>query len=339
MQKKVITIIIGIVVVLVVAGIVWWRWTSMSTPKYTGPVETIRLAVSRSGPDLSALIWIAEEQGYFKNEGLDVQISQEDSGVIAQRKVASGDLDIATDSDFGFVGDIFTINNLRILASIDQAKVIDVVARRDSEINVPTDLKGKRIGVPYGLAQEFFFNGFLISNNILSSQVNAINTPVIDLQKAIMSREVDAIAVSDPAAYNTKVALAKNGVSWSAQPSQPFSWLIISSDQFLKNHPEAAMRFIKSLLSAENFLKANSEKGKQMIKDKLAEDQEYFDQNWPKHRFVVALDQSLLITMESEARWIIANKSTNQTVVPNYLNYIYFDALTKIKPEAVTIIH
>jgi hypothetical protein len=47
----------------------------------------------------------------------------------------------------------------------------------------------------------------------------------------------------------------------------------------------------------------------------------------------------LLITLEDEARWAIKNNLTSATEVPNYLDYIYFDALDEVKPEAVGIIH
>ena len=339
MNKKLIVFIV-VVFVAVVIGIVWWKGMSTSqSPKYTGPVEKIRLITSTSGPDLSSLIWIADAKGYFKDEGLDIATTEEATGVIAQEKVSSGAADIATDSDFGFVGDSFTLGNLRILASIDQPKVVDVVARRDSGINVPSDLKGKKIGVTSGIAPEFFFNDFLTSNNLSTSQVNIINIPITGLKDAITSGKVDAVAAIDPTSYDIKSALGGNGISWSAQPVQTFSWFIISSDQFLKAHSEAATRFLKSLVLAESFLKTNPEEGKQIVKNRLAEDQNYFNQNWPKHTFAVTLDQSSLITMEDEARWIIANKSTKKTVIPNYLDFIYFDALAKVKPEAVTIIH
>lgn len=300
MYKKIIILIAAILIIAV--GLVVWQRQFMPAPNYTGPVETIRLATAKTGPELSNLIWIADKQGYFKDEGLNVEITQETNGVAAQEKVAAGNADIATDSDFGFVSDSFTLDNLRILASIDQAQVVDIVARKDSGINIPSDLIGKKVGLAPKVAAEFFFGQYLTANNILPSQVNIINTPIADQQQAIVNGNLDAVVTNDPYVYNIKTALGKNGIDWPAQGGQNFYWLIISSSQFLKTHPEAAARFLKSLVSAENFLKANPEQGKQIVKNKLGEDQNYFDQNWPKHMFGVTLDQSLLITVENEAR-------------------------------------
>ena len=189
------------------------------------------------------------------------------------------------------------------------------------------------------LAPEFFFSEFLISKNLLQSQLSIIDTPVTDQQKAIVSGKVDAVAAIDPTAYNIKIALGEKGIDWPAQETQDVSWLVISTDQYLKMHSEAAQRFLKSLLLAENFVKGNPEKSKEIMENRFAFSQNFIKQNWPKHKFNVILSQFLITILENEARWTIQNKLTINTKIPNYLNFIYFDALTKIKPEAVTIIH
>jgi len=44
------------------------------------------------------------------------------------------------------------------------------------------------------------------------------------------------------------------------------------------------------------------------------------------------------LSVEREANWAIKDDLVNATKVPNYLNFIYFDALEKVKPEAVTVV-
>jgi NitT/TauT family transport system substrate-binding protein len=145
--------------------------------------------------------------------------------------------------------------------------------------------------------------------------------------------------INDPTVYDVKTALGTNSIDMPAQEGQDFSWLVISSAQFLQNHPEAAKRFLTSLVMAENFAKSDPVKSKQIMENKFSLDPKYFDQNWPKHNFAVTLDQSLIIILENESRWEIGNMDINQTMIPNYLNFFYFDALTSVKPDAVTIVH
>ncbi|MEE9594876.1 MAG: hypothetical protein V3V92_05695, partial [Candidatus Hydrothermarchaeales archaeon] len=61
--------------------------------------------------------------------------------------------------------------------------------------------------------------------------------------------------------------------------------------------------------------------------------------SWPKQEYAVKLPQAMLILFEDQARWRIKNNLTDKTRVPNYLDYIYLDALEEVKPGAVTIIH
>jgi NitT/TauT family transport system substrate-binding protein len=60
-------------------------------------------------------------------------------------------------------------------------------------------------------------------------------------------------------------------------------------------------------------------------------------EKWFSHQFSLSLDQSLVSTIEDEARWIINNNLTNQTVVPDFLKYMYVNGLNSVKPDSVNI--
>jgi hypothetical protein len=59
---------------------------------------------------------------------------------------------------------------------------------------------------------------------------------------------------------------------------------------------------------------------------------------WSQNQFGLSLDQSLVVAMEDEARWMIKNNLTAEKDVPFFNDYIYEGALKAIKPEAVNII-
>ena len=58
---------------------------------------------------------------------------------------------------------------------------------------------------------------------------------------------------------------------------------------------------------------------------------------WSRNDFSLSLDQSLVVAMENEARWMIKNRLTFETEVPDFLNYIYVEGLNSIKPGSVDI--
>jgi NitT/TauT family transport system substrate-binding protein len=58
----------------------------------------------------------------------------------------------------------------------------------------------------------------------------------------------------------------------------------------------------------------------------------------PDHQFALSLDQSLVLAMEDEGRWMINNNLTNAEKLPDFRNYIYPEGLMQVKPDAVNVI-
>ncbi len=54
--------------------------------------------------------------------------------------------------------------------------------------------------------------------------------------------------------------------------------------------------------------------------------------------FSVGLSQALILAMEDEARWRIDISLTDKNEVPNYLDFLYLEALEAVNPESVTVI-
>jgi len=115
--------------------------------------------------------------------------------------------------------------------------------------------------------------------------------------------------------------------------------MLLAKEDWIENNPAAAERFMKSLLEAEDYIKDNPEESREFVKDRFDYESDYIEYSWPKQEFAVVLEQAMLITMRDQSRWAIKNNLTDATEVPNYLDYIYIDALEEVKPEAVGIIH
>jgi NitT/TauT family transport system substrate-binding protein len=56
------------------------------------------------------------------------------------------------------------------------------------------------------------------------------------------------------------------------------------------------------------------------------------------YRFKISLEQSFLKTLVNQSKWAIKNGLTDKTKVPNFLEFVYLDALVSVKPDGVTII-
>ncbi len=133
-----------------------------------------------------------------------------------------------------------------------------------------------------------------------------------------------------------KIALGENAISWPG--GQDFYFVLLTKEDWIENNPAAAERLMKSLLEAEDYIKDNSEEAKEFVKDRFDYESDYMDYSWPKQEFTVVLEQAMLVAMEDQARWRIENGLTDETDVPNFLEFLYLNALEVTAPEAVTVI-
>jgi NitT/TauT family transport system substrate-binding protein len=331
MKKTIFTLVA--VVMVVVAGT---AAGCVKEQKYTGPVEEITLAAYAG--DTGALVYIAQEQGYFADNGLDVTIKDYEAGKLAADALLADEADICTSADFVLVSYSFEHDDLRVLGTVALAETVELVTRKDTGINQPSDLKGRKVGITKKSIGEFFLGTFLIRHGLSVQDVEIADLNPSEIVDAIVNGDIDAGFTWEPNIFEVKSRLGADVISWPGQSGQDFYFVLITKEDWIENNPAAAERFIKSLLEAEDYIKDNSEEAKEFVKDRFDYESDYINYSWPKQEFAVILEQAMLITFEDQARWKIDNNLTEATEVPNYLDYIYLDALEEVKPEAVGII-
>lgn len=289
--------------------------------------------------DSGALVYIAENQGYFKDSGLDVTIKDYEAGKFATDALLAGQADISTATEFVFVSNSFNNSDLRVMGTIATSRTNELIARKDHGINAPEDLKGKKIGITKKSIGEFDLGRFLTFNGLSMDVVEIVDMKPSALVEAITQGHIDATLTWDPNIYNIKKRLGENAMSWPAQSGQDFYFILITKKGWIENYPSATKRFLKALLQAEHFVKNNVTQVKEFIIQKFNYQLDYIEYIYTKHHFVVKLPQALLLAMDDQARWSIANILANKTEIPNYFNCLYLDGLKTLKPEAVTVIH
>ncbi|MEX2052761.1 MAG: NrtA/SsuA/CpmA family ABC transporter substrate-binding protein [Candidatus Paceibacterota bacterium] len=306
---------------------------NLSTP---GPVKKITIAASSA--DVSALVFIAEKNGFFVDNGLDVKIEEYEAGIFAVDAVTANTADFATVTDFAFVRRLFGGNDLRVVGSIAEANTHKLVARKDSGISTPADLKGKRIGITSRTTGEYFLGIFLARQNLSVEDVTIVDLPPSGLVESILAGDIDATLTWDPNAFLASTGLGDNAIVWPGQKDQTLFFLLIGQESRLKSEPEVVERLLSSLLKAEEYVANNPEQAKKFTQEKFGYESPYLESLWPNISLRVTLPQELLIALEERARWVVRNELVEDGRILNYLNYIYLDGLDKIKPEAVTII-
>lgn len=324
-----------VIILVVVAGFsVWQFFGQKQLPQVTAPLDSVRLSAYLG--EFSGLIWVAENKGYFKDNGLDVKITERQSGVDALNDIFAGNADISTQAEFVAVSQSFKRNDFKILASIDSISAIYMVGLKDHNINQIRDLKGKKIGVTQNSQAQFFLGKFLVDNNLKLSDVQIVYLKPADMVAGMEAGSIDAAVTWQPLVSQIEDKPGISAIKWLAQSNRQFSFLLTASNDLVKNKPQVVERFLKALVQAENVSDAEKEK---IIKTRLKYQDAYMQKIWPNNVYLVTLNQGLLTLMKDEAQWMMENKITDSKAMPNFLDYVYFNGLETADPGAVTIVH
>lgn len=306
-------------------------------PATAGP--PMKLVIGNVKGENRAILYMAEHLGSFQRQGLDVDLRTYAAGIDAMADLRAGHLDISSSSDFVFASNLDQEPDLRILASIARANSTYVVGRKDRGIQVPGDLKGKRIGLVKGSVADYFLGKYLYSLHLTWKDVKPVWLAGKDQESQFAAGGLDAAISWDPISRRMKAALGANGVAWPAQLNNPWHVVLVAKTPFIQGHREALVRFLRALMEAETYIQAHPEETRAFMAAHLGMTEAYLAEVWEDNRFLVALDRSLLLTLEEESRWTIQQMPGRKQKLPNFLDYIHLDAMDRANPEAVTIIH
>ncbi len=326
---------LGIIAAILLMIIGAWYLTS-SLPTGSGTPDSI--VIGTTPFEVSGLIFIAEDQGYFEVNGISPTIKIYDAGINAMDALYRGDVDVATAADFVFARHTLGGKPIRGIATIGKSEFHYIIANKDKGIRNISDLKGKKIGVARGTSGDFFLGRFLELHDINLRDVEVVDLPPAQVTDPLLNGSVDAVSTWDPYAYSTEKSLGDSALVWPDQKGRLMYWIAICLEDYVTTNQTQLHAFLNSLQQAEKFAVNHPAEARAIVQKRLRTDDAYIGRVWPYTQLSLTLDQSLVLAMEDEARWMIANNLTNATAVPDFRDYIYTEGLEKIKPGSVNII-
>ncbi|MDI6889274.1 MAG: ABC transporter substrate-binding protein [Methanocellales archaeon] len=197
--------------------------------------------------------YIAYEKGFFKELGLDVSYSIDPTAWLLPAKLISGEI------SFGILPWTRTVSardnrdNLVVIAGSGYEEPATVV-RRGAEINSLSELKGKRISLPAaGGMKDLTSQALFKKYDITPENTEIIRLPSGDAAMlALLSGRVDATTNVEPyATMAVELGIGKIiARGKDVLPKTP-GCSVTTTDDFLRDHSDAALNFLKALLKAE----------------------------------------------------------------------------------------
>lgn len=293
------------------------------------------VAVSRT--PLSLPLYVAEAQGFFAKEGLDVRFADCVGGQRCMRMLLEGQAQVATMSDtpimFGAFASRAFVVFATIVTSTDDVKLI---ARRASGISRAQHFPGKTVGVVHGSASHYFFDVFMLLHGIDPKSVRVVPLPPEHMREALAAGTVDAVSIWEPFGHEI---LRSAG---DAVVLLPNTGLYRETFNLVARRDAAAARdadlvaLLRAVERAQAFIHDEPQRAQAILRERLGVDPGFVQAVWPSLNFRLSLDQALLRTLESEARWALREGHASGAA-PNYLSYFHPQPLVQVKPAAATL--
>jgi NitT/TauT family transport system substrate-binding protein len=294
--------------------------------------ETLRIGAFEG--DVGALAWIAAEQGFFKQVGLNAELKGFDTGKASVDALRKGEVDVAMASEFVAADLSFTEPDLRVLASVCQYWNKGLIGRHDRGIAGPADLRGKRIGVALTSTSEHTLVVFLALQGLTADDVQLVNLPPKQLVEQMESGAIDAAITWQPHVGTIERRLGANAIQLLPRGADAYL-LALTREETAHAKSKAFGRYLQALLLAEEWIRANPERARAWLAQRFSLDPAYVARLWPDMRLAVTLPQEILEIMDGEARWL-ATKKDAQTL-PDFSRTLHAAPLAAVRPAAVTV--
>jgi NitT/TauT family transport system substrate-binding protein len=214
-----------------------------------------------------AWFFMAQDKGYFKAEGLDVEIDQGEGSSASITKVAAG----AYQAGFGDLNALIDIAAKRPADApvgvymIYNTPPFTIVVKKDSPIRTPKDLEGKTIGGPANDGALKLFPAFAKVAKLDAAKVNITNMAPNLREQMLLRGQVDAVFGYINTVYFSAKLVGIDPekdlrfINYGDFGMDLYSNAIVFSRGFVKENPKAVAGFLKALNRAINDSLANPE--------------------------------------------------------------------------------
>lgn len=194
---------------------------------------------------------LAKAQGYYAAEGLEVEFVIGKGGADVAKQVGAGNADLG-----GGIGDTPVIVRpngvpVKTVAVLGGRSLTQLVARADSGVTTPSDLKGKTIAVmSYQDTTFYSLLGALAAFNLTKNDVSAQAVGAAGVPKLLITGDAHAAAAVPE--WGAAVEEAGVEVKWFSMDEYfpGMAQAILASDTTLAKKPDAVRGFVRATLKA-----------------------------------------------------------------------------------------
>lgn len=240
---------------------------------------------------------MAQDKGYFKAEGLDVEIDQGEGSAASITKVAAG----AYQAGFGDLNALIDLAAKRPADApvgvymIYNTPPFTIVVKKDSSIRTPKDLEGRTVGGPANDGALKLFPAFAKVAKFDAAKVNITNMAPNLREQMLLRGQVDAVFGYINTVYFSAKLVGIDPekdlrfINYGDFGMDLYSNAIVFSRAFVKDNPKAVAGFVKAVNRAINDSLANHEAAMDVVMKR----EPLLKRDVEKERLVATLKQEM----------------------------------------------
>ncbi|MBI4298349.1 MAG: ABC transporter substrate-binding protein [Chloroflexi bacterium] len=213
--------------------------------------DKVRLALDWFPNANHAGLYVALDKGYFKEEGIDLEVYTPDDPATILVTVGAGKDDFGFEYQIGVLLARAKDVPVVAIAGVVQHPLNSVMALKASGISRPKDLIGKKVGYPGIPTDPPTLDTMLKSDGARGMEDVELVNVGYDLVPALISKRVDAIV----GAYWTHESISAENQGYPVNIMRMEKWgvpdfyelVIVTSETKIQKNPELVQRFLKAL--------------------------------------------------------------------------------------------
>lgn len=202
-----------------------------------------------------APVFVADRNGYFKDEGLDVRVVTFTSGSAALEAFRAGR------AQFVATGDLPALRTWEIGAAVGLAPLETdderMVIVADRAISTPGDFKGRKVATRLGSTGDYLLRKYLQHNGLRFTDVTVVNLAPPDMVLALARGDVDAFVIWQPYGWQAEEVTGGKARVLTTGKGLIREYLVLSgSPEFVRANRETTAKVLKALHRAAEWLES-----------------------------------------------------------------------------------
>ncbi|MCM1217017.1 MAG: aliphatic sulfonate ABC transporter substrate-binding protein [Lachnospiraceae bacterium] len=275
-------------------------------------------------------LWIMQDKGWLEEAlseaGYDIQVTytEFESGPPENEAFATGQQDIGVMGNVPAISGIAAGQKRDIIGiAYNGEKTIGILVQNNSDITAISELKGKKIGIVIGSIGQDYLNAMLEDAGITMNDVELINLGVSELETALATGQVDAVAIWNPTmlkicADGTGVLLADGTGVYAGEN------VIVANREYTTQNPDIVRIFMEQYQRAVDELKSNFEGYAEEYSDVTGLSKELLIQTWENSNFPVTLTAKDQGELEKTSQFLYdQNLIGTEVNIAEYLDFTF----------------